>query len=114
MKYREAISLADAARPNTVQDAVKFSLIHELECSIAEVMQVEAPLNPFPADGTLLMAAPYDNIYKLYLMAMTDFEMQDAELYAADYAMFSTKYKDAMAAWRRKHPTRVNEMGARV
>ncbi len=114
MKYREAISLADKARPNTVTDDVKFSMLHELETSVAELMQVPVPLNPFPSDGDLLMGAPHDNIYKLYLMAMCDFEMQDAELYEADYAMFSNKYKNAAAAWRRSHATRVNEMGARV
>ena len=114
MKYREVISQADAARPNTVRDAVKFAYLHELENSIAEVMQVEAPANPFPQDGVLLMPSPHDGIYKLYLMAMTDFEMQDLDLYAADYAMFGSKYNDAIAAWRRKHPTRVNERGARV
>lgn len=114
MKYREAISLADKARPNTVSDDVKFSMLHELETGIAEVMQAEAPANPFPNDGDLLMSAPYDNIYKLYLMAMCDFEMQDTELYTADYAMFGSKYKDAMAAWRRAHPTTVSRTGARV
>jgi hypothetical protein len=45
---------------------------------------------------------------------MCDFEMQDAELYAADYAMFNSRYRNAIAAWRRGHPTVVNEMGARV
>lgn len=114
MKYREAISLADKARPNTVTDDVKFAMLHELETSVAELMQVEAPKNPFPTDGNLLMGAPHDNIYKLYLMAMCDFEMQDAELYEADYEMFSNKYKNAAAAWRRSHPTRVNETGARI
>lgn len=114
MDYRTVISLADSARPNAITDSVKFSYLHELETSIAEMMQVEAPLNPFPGDTDLLLPAPYDNVYKLYLMAMCDFELQDTELYEADFYMFNTKYKDAMAAWRRKHPTIVNEMGARV
>ena len=114
MNYRRAISLADNARPNTLSDDVKFGYLHELETSVAEMMQAETPVNPFPEDTELLLPPPYDNVYKLYLLAMCDFEMQDMELYTADYAMFNSKYKDAMAAWRRTHPTIVNKMGARV
>jgi hypothetical protein len=103
MHLLQAIEHADAVRINSIDDARKASIVIELEGEIAELMGEDAPVNPYPSDAELLMPAPRDNIYELYLMAMIDLENEDTQLFQNDYAAAQSAIADAKAWWRRHH-----------
>lgn len=103
MYLKEAMTKADALRPNMISDDQKAAWIYELEGKIAEMMDVLTPENAFPGDAQLLTPPPYDNIYELYLAAMIDYYHEESALYANDMAMFNTALAEARAWWRREH-----------
>lgn len=107
-----AIRQADELRPNVLSDEHKAVWLHQLDSTLSEYMQAEAPENTWPADRELLMPAPYDNIYELYLAVMIDFAQQDFKLYSVDQTVYEAALAEARAWWRRGHIPKVNTGGA--
>lgn len=105
MKLLEAIARADLLRPNAIDNSIKASWVYELEGDIAECMDVEYPVNPYPKDSEedLLMPYPKDNIYALYLCAMIDNAVEDTQLYMNDMVVANNAIDEAKAWWRRHH-----------
>ena len=102
MTVREAIAAADLLRPNTLFDEMKARFVYELDCDIAELQDVEQPSFVWPKeDAELLMPAPHDNIYPLYLAAKIDYYNQESALYANDMAIYNNAYEEARRWWRR-------------
>lgn len=106
MRIKEAITRADALRPNTLDEAQKAAWIYELEGRLAEVRRTPQPARTWPRDAALSMPPPYDNVYTLYLCAMIDLANQETALYADDMTVFNAAYGEAIAWWRRKHRPR--------
>lgn len=114
MKASEAITQADALRPNTISTDQKILWLYELEADLSELMMIwEAPLpGNYPTDDPdLLMPKGHDQIYVLYLMAMIDNGNEETSLYANDFANFNQAYLEARQWWVRTHrprkPTRI-------
>lgn len=103
MTVKEAIRLADELRPNAISDTNKWAWIFEIEGKIARHMEETVPQNTWPRDSELLMPAPYESVYQLYLMCMIDLAQQDSALYADDMELFNGTYFDALAWWRRNN-----------
>lgn len=103
MTMKKAIMHANALRPNTLDDEIKANWVHELDAKIAEMMGEDEPVNYWPEDSELLMSAPCDNIYELYVMAMIDYYNQETTLYANDMAVYGEALAEARASWRRAH-----------
>ena len=103
MTLIEVIQRANVLRPNALPDEQKAAWVFELEGKVAEVMGTDVPVNTFPEDAKLLMCAPYDNIYELYLAAMIDYYNQDGALYENDMVMFNAAFDEARAWWRRNN-----------
>lgn len=62
----------------------------------------------YPAkDWDLLLPAPYDEAYVLYLVSKIDYYAQEAENYANDKAMFSEKWSEAQSWWRSNNRPRM-------
>lgn len=62
----------------------------------------------YPAeDWTLLLPAPYDEAYVLYLVSKIDYYAQEADNYANDKAMFSEKWSETQAWWRSNNRPRM-------
>ena len=84
--------------PDTIPDSVKCRWLSELDGKIMrETMHGEEFLPyEFPRDGEreLLVKAPYDNIYELYIMAMSDFFSGEMASYAQSAAMFEQAYEE--------------------
>jgi len=59
----------------------------------------------YPEDGDvpLLVKAPYDNLYDLYLMAQTDFHRHETENYLNSMEMFNTALDEWKKAYHRTH-----------
>ena len=109
MKASEAITQADALRPNTISDDQKILWLYELEADLSELMMIwEAPLpGNYPTDDPdLLMPKGHDQIYVLYLMAMIDNGNEETGLYANDFANFNQAYLEARQWWVRTHRPR--------
>lgn len=102
MNIKKCIAMADELRPNTIPDEVKAGYLFKLESEIAEMMGVDTPMNAWPMDAEMLMPAPHDDIYHLYLCAMIDFANQETNLYANDMQMANAAILDAKA-WYRRH-----------
>lgn len=109
-----AIRHADELRPNVISDEHKAAWLHRLDMVVAEHMQEEAPKDTWPVDRELLMPAPHDNIYELYLALMIDFAQQDFKLYSVDQTVYDAALSDAFAWWRRNNTPKVNAGGAKL
>lgn len=103
MNIKKCIAMADELRPNTIPDETKAGYLYKLEAEIAEMMGEEVPENTWPEDREMLMPAPHDDIYHLYLCAMIDSANQETNLYANDMQMANAAIKDAKAWWRRRN-----------
>ncbi len=102
MTVTEAIAAADLMRPNTLNDEQKARFLYELDCNVAELQGVDQPSFVWPEeDAELLMPAPHDNIYALYLAAKIDYYNQESAMYANDMAVYNSAYDEACAWWRR-------------
>ncbi len=84
--------------PDTIADSIKNRWISELDGKIMrETMHLdgfEGYSYPEDADKELLVKHPYDNIYELYLIAMSDFYSGEFESYTASAVMFEQAYSE--------------------
>ncbi len=118
MTINEAIVAVDGQKPNAYDENTKAAWISQLDGRIfLEVMHGRMvcpccgqPITTwagytFPEDGDrpLLAAAPYDNLYVLYLMAMIDFANREYGNYQNSMTMFNTAYGEFAAQWQRTH-----------
>lgn len=107
MTINKAIEKAAKIRPDAFDDSIKAGWISELDGKIAlETMHLGsfAPY-AFPEDGEreLLAKAPYDTIYELYIIAMSDFSGGEIGNYAASAAMFNKAYEEFRKQYIRTH-----------
>ena len=120
MTLQEAILRADRMRPNTVPHIEKVAWVNHLEADIYELMAVNTAGYDASwrtcscCDGCsscdnaaecigLMMPAPYDVIYPLYLAAMIDNYQEEVQLYQNDMEIANAAIADAKAWWRRTH-----------
>jgi len=84
--------------PDTFSDSIKCRWLSELDGKIMrETMnQNDFKAYRFPEDGEkeLVVKAPYDNIYELYLIAMSDFFSGELGNYSASAALFEQAYAE--------------------
>lgn len=105
MKVSEAITRANALRANELADEQKTAWLYNLEGEIADFMhEPVTAITDYPQeDPELLMPAPHDDIYYLYLNAMIDAYHQEEAQYNNDMALFNAAMAGARAWWRRTH-----------
>ena len=82
--------------PDTFSDAIKCRWLSELDGKIMRETMFRNDFTEyrFPEDGEkeLLVKAPYDNIYELYLIAMSDFFSGELGNYSASASLFEQAY----------------------
>lgn len=103
MTISEAISNADVLRPNVIPEEMKARALLTLESDVASLMGVPAPGNNWPHEQELLMPAPHDIIYELYLAVVIDHYNQDTKLYDTDQSIANDARDAAFGWWRRNH-----------
>jgi hypothetical protein len=103
MNAKTAISRADALRLNTISEEQNAAWLSDLDGQLAEMFGMEAPKNRFPEDFPLLMPAPHEEIYQLYLICKIDYYNQEMALYANDLAVYMQALAEARAWYRRTH-----------
>lgn len=103
MNTRKAIARADEIRPNTVSDEQKAAWVSDLDGQLAEMFGIEPPVDNWPEDRQLLMPAPHEEIYQLYLICKIDYYNQEMSLYANDINVYNSALAEAQAWYRRHH-----------
>ncbi len=102
MTVNEAITRADALRPNTFEIEAKAACVIKLDRELAEMTGAGRREYDWPQeDPVLLMPAPHDGVYVLYLCCQIDLYNQETALYANDAAVYETALSEARAWWRR-------------
>lgn len=104
LRLSEAIRRADTLRPNAIEDELKAAWLAELDCGVAELLNVEMPVNDWPEDRELLMPEPKTTFYIYYLCAMIDYYLREGNLYYNDVELFNSAYEDACGWYRRNNP----------
>ena len=111
MKASEAIMRASGHRPDVIiPDQMKREWLHSLEAEFAEMMNIDIPdplVDPDTLDDPsqepeLMIPAPYDEVYVLWLLARIDYYQEEMALYADDM-VFATQAKNEVKAWWRRH-----------
>lgn len=103
MTVQEAIAWADAVKPNAFPYAVKADWLRRMNGSLAlEVFLMDqAELEELEAaglDAALLVRAPYDDLYPLFLMAKIDESNGEYEKYANSSQIYNNR-RSAFLRW---------------
>ena len=97
----------DAVKPNVYTDEDKYRWLAGLEGLLsAEVFQdpeIRCPAVPEDADRPLRVEPPYDEVYRLYLMAMIDFHNREYGNYNNSITLFNTAYLAYEKYYNRTH-----------
>ena len=106
MTLSEAITRAQKLKPDIYGDEILAGWISELDGKLSlELLHMAEPVSyRYPADaGTaLLVPAPYNNVYELYIVAMTDFHNRQMDSYQNDMQMVN-EAMDEYRAWYRRN-----------
>ncbi|MBQ3022746.1 MAG: hypothetical protein IJD91_05460 [Clostridia bacterium] len=98
MTINSVIAEAQRLHPDTISDSIKVRWLNELDGKIMRETMHRDDFTPykFPEDGEkeLLVKEPYDNIYTLYIIAMSDFFSGEMESYSASAVLFDTAYTE--------------------
>ena len=104
MTVTDTLSQADELRLNTISDEQKAAWVMGLDQQIGERIDITSYVHNWPAgDGELLLPAPYDRVYVLYLCSQIDYYNNETALYGNDKAVYDEAMSEAMAWWRRQH-----------
>ncbi len=108
MTINQAIAEARKLRPTAQDDEDLAPMLRVVDDEIAEMMGASPQDFLYPEiDYELLMPAPHDRIYPLYLASQIDYYNQETALYANDAEIYNTAMAEAKG-WYRRHnrPTR--------
>ncbi|MDR2665548.1 MAG: hypothetical protein LBC21_04655 [Oscillospiraceae bacterium] len=100
----QVIADIDGVCPNAFSEDVKARWIAQLDMLIWRDLFLQAPLPeldynwPECADWQVLVAAPDDDIYDLYLRAQVEFHNGEYEKYDNTMAYFNSRYRE-FSAW---------------
>lgn len=93
-----AIMTAARLHPDSFDDALKAAWISELDGKISTETMHKTDFSPyqFPEDGDkeLLAKSPYDNIYELYIIAMSAFFSGEMASYSSSAILFEQAYSE--------------------
>lgn len=101
MTAAEAITKADELRPNALAHNRKRDWVLGLNGEFALMMNEEIP-GP-DDDLTLLIGAPYEEVYVFYLCALIDWAQEDMALYQNDWVLAQSMISEAKSWYRREH-----------
>ena len=93
-----AIEAAMKLQPDAFSDNIKSRWISELDGKIMYETMHNSNFTPyeFPkdADKELIVKSPYDNIYELYIIAMSNFFSGEMSAYSAAAILFEQAYSE--------------------
>lgn len=110
MTANKAIEIVDSIRPNAYSEEQKFSWINTLDGMVQRLVIQADKVNeyayPDDMDRELLIPAPFDNCYELYLCAMIDYYNREYANYNNSVMMFEARFAEYKKAYIREHRAR--------
>ena len=110
MTPNKAIEYIDNLRPNAYSEEDKLNWINELDGMVQKLVfqEEETTTYKFPddMDRELLISAPFDNVYALYLESKIHYYNQEYGNYNNSVAMFESQFGEYKKAYIRKHQAR--------
>lgn len=104
MRLHQIIDIADARRPNNVPKPDKIRKVWQFETEIAEMMETDFPEWDLDTDDPeMLIKAPHDEIYILYLLPYIDSQQEEMDLYQADAIIANQAITEFKALYRRSY-----------
>ena len=93
-----AIQEALQLHPDNITESIKCRWLSELDGKISRetMFREDFVTYRFPEDGEkeLLVKSPYDNIYELYIIAMSDFFSGELSNYSSSAVLFEQAYSE--------------------
>lgn len=107
MTPNKAIEIVDRLRPNSYSEEDKLRWISDLDGLVKKRVIQEDDIKPYdyPADmdKELLVPAPFENVYTLYLEAMIDYHNREYGNYNNSVMMFDSRFTEYKKDYIRKH-----------
>ena len=107
MTPNKVIEIVDGIKPNSYDAQMKLRWISELEGIVkSKVIQEDGfkPLGyPEDMDRELIIPAPFDTCYQLYVEAMIDYYNKEYGNYNNSNAMFEARFTEYKKDYIRKH-----------
>lgn len=105
MKANKVIERLDAIRPNSYSEEQKLEWINNLEEMVQRLVmqsnEIKSLSYPEDMDKELLITAPFDNLYGLYLESMIDYYNREYGYYNNSALMFETRFTEYKKAYIR-------------
>ena len=106
MTIKEVMKHADEVKPNTFSEEDKFRWVCNLEGMVCRLVATELEgvdyAYPDDMDTELLVRAPFDDIYPLYLEAQIDFHNREYGDYNNTISVFNSLFDEYKKAYIRE------------
>jgi hypothetical protein len=103
----KVIETVDRLKPNTFEDEDKFRWINELEGMVQKLVLQSETIKEltYPEDlsKTLIIEAPFDNLYEMYVSTQIDLYDKNYDEYNNSAEIFEQQFTEYKKAYIRKH-----------
>lgn len=110
MTPNKVIETVDRLKPNSYSEEDKLGWINELDGMVQRLViqsdNVTEYSYPEDMDKELLIPAPFDGVYALFLEAKIDYYNREYANYNNSAMMFETQYSEFKKAYIREHQAR--------
>lgn len=110
MTPNKAIEVVDRLKPNSYSEEDKLRWINELDGMVQRLVfqndDVTQYSYPEDMDKELLVEAPFDDVYTLFLEAKIDYHNREYGNYNNSAMMFEEQYSEYKKDYIRKHQAR--------
>lgn len=107
MTPNKAIEIVDGLKPNSYGEEDKLRWINELEGMVQRLVVQSGTITqlsyPEDMDKELLIRAPYDDVYTLFLEAKIDYYNKEITNYNNSAMMFEAQYNEYKKDYIRNH-----------
>lgn len=107
MTPNKAIEIVDKLKPNSYSEEDKLRWINELDTMVQRLVvqsdEIKGYSYPEDMDKELLIPAPFDDCYTLFLEAKIDYYNREYGNYNNTAAMFEAQFSEYKKDYIRKH-----------
>lgn len=110
MTPNKAIEIVDRLKPNSYSEEDKLRWINELDGMVQRLViqtdKIKEYSYPDDMDTELLITAPFDDCYTLFLEAKIDYYNREYANYNNSALMFEAQYNEYKKAYIRENPVK--------
>lgn len=112
MTPNKAIEIVDGLKPNSYSEEDKLRWINELDTLVQRLVfqesedKIKEYVYPDDMDKKLLIPAPFEDCYTLFLEAKIDYYNREYENYNNSAMMFEAQYSEYKKAYIRENPVK--------